>query len=116
MTYYRKFPSCYLYSNSESLELISLVITRFYKEEVRGESRNYINNRAKNEGKTATKIIEIVMEETIQAYLQASNVLEGRGQYARVWREYITGYVAMHLTSTRYLLRDIGLDERFWFA
>lgn len=56
-------------------------------------------------------VMERVMKETVQAYLQASIALDGSDQYAKVWREYVMGYVKMHLISSRYMLSDIGLNR-----
>lgn len=86
---------------------------RFYKEEVAGETRNYVHSRANYEGKTAMATMEGVITETAQAYLRASKVLEGRKPYARAWYEYFMGYVAMHIMSDRYKFADIELAERF---
>ncbi|CAN8105284.1 unnamed protein product [Discula destructiva] len=85
-------------------------ILSFYKEEVVGETRNYLHSRAQYEEKPIMTVMAAVTQETTQAYLKISEVLEGQDQYARVWKEYVAGYVAMHLKSARYLLSDIGLD------
>lgn len=78
-----------------------------------GETRNYINSRAGYQGKSVITTIKEVEDETTKAYLRATAILAGKGQYAHAWREYVTGYVTMHLTSTRYLFQEIGLDRKF---
>lgn len=72
-----------------------------------------MNSRAGYEGKPVMTTIKEVMDETTQAYLRATEVLSGKSQYAQAWREYVTGYVTMHLTSSRYLFKEIGLDDMF---
>lgn len=54
-----------------------------------------------------------VSKETAQAYSRVSEILNGRGQYAQAWHEFVVGYAAMHLTMSRYLFAEINLDERF---
>lgn len=110
MTYYRESTAN---PTPNYLEPRFSHFSRFYKEEVVGETRNYINSRAKYEGKTALKAMEEVSKETAEAYSRVSEILDGRGQYARAWHEYVVGYVAMHLTMSRYLFADIDLDDRF---
>lgn len=53
-----------------------------------------------------------VSADCTEAYLRASDILAGKGQYERVWQEYVMGYVSMHLKNTRYLLADLGLKSR----
>lgn len=83
---------------------------RFYKEEIAGETKNYINSRAKYEGKLSLVTMRDVAVDCTEAYLRASDVLVGKGRYEQVWHEYVMGYVSMHLKNTRYLLADLGLD------
>ncbi|KUI64114.1 Trichodiene synthase [Cytospora mali] len=86
-------------------------ILSFYKEEVAGETKNYINSRAKYESKTAMATMEEVVTECTQAYMRATNVLAGKEPYARAWHEYVMGYVAMHIMNERYMFADIGLAD-----
>lgn len=78
-----------------------------------GETRNYINSVATYEGKTAMAVLRQVKGETAQAYLRATEILSGTGQYERAWQEYVMGYVKMHLNSSRYRFGELGLDDRF---
>lgn len=88
-------------------------ILSFYKEEVAGETRNYMNSRASYERKTAMTTMKEVLLETAQAYLRTTNVLQGRELYAQAWHEFVMGYVAMHIKNDRYMFADIGLAEHF---
>lgn len=88
-----------------------LSINRFYKEEVAGETRNYIHTRAKNEEKPAMEVINSVIEESMQAFRQATNILDGHGKYLKAWQDYVEGYVTIHLITDRYMLADIGLYQ-----
>lgn len=59
-------------------------------------------------------VLKDTISKSMRAYLRATEILDGNGQYAQVWREYVLGYVAMHLGSSRYLLSDIGLDGKYF--
>ncbi|KAI3393121.1 hypothetical protein diail_4720 [Diaporthe ilicicola] len=88
-------------------------ILSFYKEEVAGETKNYVNSKAKSENKSAMAAMREIVADTAQRYLSVTSVLAGKEPYARAWHEYVMGYVAMHLTNDRYMFADIGLDDRF---
>lgn len=88
-------------------------LLRFYKEEVAGETKNYVNSKAKSENKTAMAAMREIVADTAQRYLSVTSILATREPYARAWHEYVMGYVAMHLINERYMFADIGLDERF---
>lgn len=72
-----------------------------------------MNSRAAYEKKKALTTVKEVVLETAQAYLRATNVLDGREPYAQAWHEYVMGYVAMHIINERYMFADIDLPERF---
>lgn len=57
-------------------------------------------------------VLKQVKSETVQAYLRATEILSGTGQYERAWQEYVMGYVKMHLNSSRYLFGELGLNGR----
>ncbi|KAJ0108804.1 hypothetical protein J7T55_011295 [Diaporthe amygdali] len=88
-------------------------ILSFYKEEVAGETKNYVNSKAKSEKKTAMTAMREIVADTAQRYLSVTSVLAGKEPYARAWHEYVMGYVDMHLRNDRYMFADIGLDDRF---
>lgn len=78
-----------------------------------GETKNYINSLANYEGKSALVVLQEVIGKSMRAYLRTIEILDGKGEYAQAWREYVVGYVTMHLTSSRYLFREIGLDGEY---
>lgn len=89
----------------------SLTATSFYKEELGGDTRNYIHNRATCTGKPVLTVLEEVNKETIEAATRVKEVLKKRGIYAQSWDESVRGYMAMHTTNPRYKLKDLGLGE-----
>jgi hypothetical protein len=83
----------------------------FYKEELQGEKRNYIHNRAKTTGKPALVVLEEIKRETVECVDRARTILKGKGRYAESWNECVRGMTAMHTTNPRYKLVDLGLGE-----
>ncbi|KAL0935074.1 uncharacterized protein CTRU02_209665 [Colletotrichum truncatum] len=90
---------------------ISNDVLSFYKEELGGDKRNYIHNRALATGKPVLRIVEEVNMETIESAKRVEAILRGRGIYEDSWNESVRGYMAMHTTNVRYKLEDLGLGE-----
>ncbi|KAF6806265.1 hypothetical protein CMUS01_14412 [Colletotrichum musicola] len=86
-------------------------VLSFYKEEVGGDNKNYINNVARTTKKPAFAVFKEVYEEAIGSAKRIEAILEGRGAYADTWKESVRGYLAMHTTSVRYKLEDLDLAE-----
>ncbi|KAJ7117631.1 isoprenoid synthase domain-containing protein [Mycena epipterygia] len=86
-------------------------ILSLYKEELAGETTNYIHVRAAYEERTALEVLQDVMDETIAAYECATLVLEGQGNSEAAWRDCARGYITMHTTQARYRLAEIGIGE-----
>lgn len=82
---------------------------RFYKEEIAGETKNYIHSRARYEKKLPVATMRDVVVDCADSYLRANEVLAGHEKYEKVWLEYVHGYVAMHIKTKRYLMADLGL-------
>ncbi|TDZ13528.1 Alpha-cuprenene synthase COP6 [Colletotrichum sidae] len=83
----------------------------FYKEELGGDTRNYMHNRALTSGKPVLAVLEEVNADTIASAKRVSAILKGRGVYEDSWNESVRGYMAMHTTNVRYKLKDLGLGE-----
>ncbi|OLN81001.1 Trichodiene synthase [Colletotrichum chlorophyti] len=90
---------------------ISNDVLSFYKEELGGDTRNYMHNRALATGKPVLTVVEEVNKETIESAQRVSAILKGRGKYEQSWNESVRGYMAMHTTNARYKLKDLGLGE-----
>ncbi|KAF6838597.1 hypothetical protein CPLU01_02398 [Colletotrichum plurivorum] len=86
-------------------------VLSFYKEEVGGDNKTYINNVARTTKKPAFAVFKEVYEEAIGSAKRIEAILEGRGVYADTWKESVRGYLAMHTTSVRYKLEDLDLAE-----
>ncbi len=89
----------------------TLTLISFYKEELEGETRNYIHNLASCTGKPTISVVEEVKRETLECSSRIEMILKGRGKYAQSWSDSVRGYMAMHTTNPRYKLKDLGLGE-----
>ncbi|CAI0649256.1 unnamed protein product, partial [Colletotrichum noveboracense] len=83
----------------------------FYKEELSGDTRNYIHNRALTTGRPLLQIVEETKEETMSCARRVATILKGRGTYEASWNECVAGYIAMHTTNARYRFAEMGLGE-----
>ncbi|KAI3531364.1 longiborneol synthase [Colletotrichum filicis] len=90
---------------------ISNDVLSFYKEELNGETRNYIHNRQMATGKDIFTVLEDVAAETVDANNRAAAILKGRGIYEQSNEEAGRGLRAMHTTNPRYRLQDLDLAE-----
>ncbi|ETS01845.1 terpenoid synthase [Trichoderma reesei RUT C-30] len=90
---------------------ISNDVLSFYKEEVGGDTRNYLHNRANATGKPIMEVLHEVNKETIDAAKRVEQILKGRGVYEQSWQDSVRGYMAMHTTNPRYKMSDMGLGE-----
>ncbi|TRX92002.1 hypothetical protein FHL15_007099 [Xylaria flabelliformis] len=86
-------------------------VLSFYKEEIAGDKRNYINNRALCEGKSALQVLEMTKSDTMGCAMRVHHILEGRGRYATSWEDFVRGYSAFHSTNPRYRLSELNLGE-----
>ncbi|KAF4610846.1 hypothetical protein D9613_006485 [Agrocybe pediades] len=86
-------------------------IFSFYKEELQGETNNYIHNRAFLTGKHVAITFQEICDETVAAYERITSLLENT-KAAPLWKRFVNGYLAFHLNVPRYRLREIGLKIR----
>jgi len=87
-------------------------VLSFYKEELAGETANYIHNRAVVSGKTPAMILAEVATESKAAYDRVSDLLNtsgGSNDGSRAWEIFVNGYVAFHMTQDRYRLNELLL-------
>ncbi|KAK1529217.1 longiborneol synthase [Colletotrichum paranaense] len=90
---------------------ISNDVFSFYKEELGGETRNYIHNRRMATGKDVFAVLEDVATDTVDAANRASAILKGRGTYEQSMQECARGFHAMHTSNPRYKMADMDLAE-----
>ncbi|PTB66206.1 longiborneol synthase [Trichoderma citrinoviride] len=90
---------------------ISNDVLSFYKEELGGDTRNYLHNRAATTGKPILEVLEDVNKETLDSAKRVEQILKGRGVYEQSWLDSVRGYMSMHTTNPRYKMSDMGLGE-----
>ncbi|EFQ27817.1 longiborneol synthase [Colletotrichum graminicola] len=91
---------------------ISNDVLSFYKEELSGDTRNYVHNRAMATGRPVLVELEVIKNEVVEAANRAAVILEGRGQYEQSMHDSVRGLLAMHTANPRYKLKDLGLAEK----
>lgn len=87
------------------------LITRFYKEEKAGITKNYIHQRTNYEGRDVISVLKDAAKECLEAQKRVEVVLEGREPYRSAWLDHLHGYIHMHKTTKRYRLSEIDLGE-----
>lgn len=81
-------------------------VLSFYKEELAGETGNYMSDRARASGKSVQDTLQEVVEETIVIVERIRNIL-GEGPVRDAWESFASGWIAFHTNSPRYRLKDL---------
>ncbi|KAK2011370.1 longiborneol synthase [Colletotrichum eremochloae] len=90
---------------------ISNDVLSFYKEELSGDTRNYVHNRAMATGRPVLTELEVLKDEVVESANRAAKILKGRGKYEQSMHDSVRGLLAMHTANPRYKLQDLGLAE-----
>ncbi|GBE82198.1 predicted protein [Sparassis crispa] len=105
-----KFPDVkeYVQAIPDTIVYINHVndILSFYKEELAGETGNYIGDRALIEGKSSLEILREVIGETAAAAERVRHIL-GEGEARDAWESFARGYIGVHTCSPRYRLQEV---------
>jgi len=105
-----KFPDfkAYMQAIPDVMLYISYVndILSFYKEELAGETANYIHERAFVTGKSVPDTLYDVIDDTVAALERARDIL-GEGQARAAFENFAAGYIRVHTGNPRYRLQDI---------
>ncbi|KZT66299.1 terpenoid synthase [Daedalea quercina L-15889] len=81
-------------------------ILSFYKEELAGETGNYVSDRAKACGKTREETLQEIVDETVLLVARIRRGL-GDGPVRDAWESFARGWLAFHVCSPRYRLREL---------
>jgi len=103
---------------------------RFYKEDLAGDTHNYIHTRAKYESRDPLEILQEVANDTLESWARISKIVKGKGKLEEIMNEFMQGYQfvllissnalnflltggssCLHLSGSRYNLYKIGLGE-----
>ena len=78
----------------------------FYKEELEGETGNYVQDRASVTRKTSLDALHDLIEDTLAGVERARAVLR-EGKARDCWESFVAGYISYHINNPRYRLADI---------
>ncbi|PCH40556.1 terpenoid synthase [Wolfiporia cocos MD-104 SS10] len=81
-------------------------ILSFYKEELAGETGNYMSDRAAASGRTTLETLSEVIDETVVIMQRIRNIL-GEGEARDAWESFARGWIAFHTSSPRYRLKEL---------
>ncbi|KAJ7480552.1 isoprenoid synthase domain-containing protein [Mycena latifolia] len=100
----------YIQALPEIDECLSLLndILSFYKEDLAGETMNYVSVRAKVSGKQPRGVIVEMVEEVTDLHRRIAGILEGNPDAAAAWAALEHGVIAWHFALLRYKLADLG--------
>ena len=85
-------------------------ILSFYKEELAGETVNYIHlMQAVHHKESALEVVHDLIDEAVGLSEEIGSLLAGDAKEA--WEHWKTGYITFHLCDSRYRLADLCLTE-----
>ncbi|GJE96486.1 hypothetical protein PsYK624_126830 [Phanerochaete sordida] len=80
-------------------------ILSFYKEELGGDTKNFIHDRARVTGKDTHTVVRELLEDVVASVHSARAILEGEEREA--WERFMAGYISFHLVTPRYKLASL---------
>ena len=85
-------------------------VLSFYKEELDGETANFIHDRAAVANHDASIALSKVVDEVVASVRRIRALLKGKRE-KDTWEEFIKGYVAFHVYTPRYRILDLIGEE-----
>ncbi|KIJ56159.1 hypothetical protein M422DRAFT_150404, partial [Sphaerobolus stellatus SS14] len=82
----------------------------FYKEELQGETNNYIHIRARNENKSPVQVLSEIVQELVTSRDTIYAALAHNPTALSIWKGFEQGFLHWHLIQDRYKLRDLSLS------
>ncbi|KAH9934269.1 Trichodiene synthase-domain-containing protein [Fomitopsis serialis] len=81
-------------------------ILSFYKEELAGETGNYVSDRSKACGRSREETLQEIVDETVVLVTRIRGIL-GDGPVRDAWESFAKGWLTFHLCSPRYRLKEL---------
>lgn len=81
-------------------------ILSFYKEELAGETNNFVHDRSRVTGKDIRIVLQDILDDVVAAVARARMILQGQKE-KEIWEQFLAGYVAFHFLSPRYKLASL---------
>ncbi|PSR80104.1 hypothetical protein PHLCEN_2v6805 [Hermanssonia centrifuga] len=85
-------------------------VLSFYKEELVGEARNFIHDRAVATDTSASTALTDTVDEIVGAVKAARSILKGRKEKETLER-WLVGFAAFHFQTARYRLKELTGSE-----
>ncbi|KAI0352668.1 terpenoid synthase [Trametes cingulata] len=82
----------------------------FYKEELAGETNNYIHLRAAAEQTSVDIVLRKLVEEVSDTALRVNMVAADDPELLEIWSRYMQCYLEFHLKTPRYRLAELGFS------
>nr|WMM66776.1 linalool synthase [Ganoderma sinense] len=83
-------------------------ILSFYKEELAGETNNYVHLRTSAEQSSAANVLRHLVEEVLESAGTMDMLTSGDSELAALWQRYMQGYLEFSLKAKRYRLAELG--------
>ncbi|KAJ7867159.1 hypothetical protein B0H13DRAFT_1636256, partial [Mycena leptocephala] len=83
-------------------------ILSFYKEELAGETTNYVHSRAKTTLKHPKRVLVEMVREVGDLHVRIAATLEKHPEALAAWKSFEDGFIAFHLSMKRYKLSELG--------
>ena len=78
----------------------------FYKEEIAGETANFIHDRATATQRAVPEVLSLTVTELGEAVNRSRRLLKSE-EGKKVWDSFTSGYAMFHLYSSRYRLHEL---------
>ncbi|KAG2362240.1 hypothetical protein BDR07DRAFT_1485034 [Suillus spraguei] len=86
-------------------------ILSYYKEEIEGDSANYLTLIAASHGLTKQEALRELIDKTVRAYHNVLEFLRPRPEAYNAYVAFFDGYVKFHATLKRYKLEEVMSDR-----
>ncbi|KAG2069211.1 terpenoid synthase [Suillus decipiens] len=85
-------------------------ILSYYKEEIEGDTTNYLSRVAASRALAKQDILHEIIEKTVQAHYNILNCLRPHAEACASYVSFFSGYVEFHATLKRYKMDEIMVE------
>ncbi|KAM6496564.1 Isoprenoid synthase domain containing protein [Amanita muscaria] len=100
-SYMEAIPGCMTYVN------VINDIFSFYKEELAGESINFVSTMAESSKKTKIEVLQQLADETVETYKEVTSILSGSAEALQAFEDFVQGYLYFHVANKRYKVAEL---------
>ncbi|EIW59698.1 terpenoid synthase [Trametes versicolor FP-101664 SS1] len=113
------FPNCWRETPESYVQILPEIdhwtlgandILSFYKEELAGETNNYIHLRAAAEQTSTDAVLRRLVEEVTDTARRVVKIAADDEELSRIWNRYMQCYLEFHLRTPRYRLAELGFS------